>query len=89
MEGPQRGDGGSTLTERLDEKLSVARFVLQRLRDGPMRWTPLTKAILREPSTPWKAQSILEWLLRRGYVERPERGVYRITEKGMRFLETL
>lgn len=77
------------MTERLDEKLEIAGIVLRMLRDGPMRWTPLTKAILRESSTPWKAQSILDWLLRRGYVERPERGVYRITEKGLRFLETL
>ena len=77
------------MTERLDEKLRVARIVLQKLRDGPMRWTPLTKAILRESMTPWKAQSILDWLRRRDYVERPQRGVYRITEKGRRFLDTL
>ena len=77
------------MTEHLDEKLRVARIVLQKLRDGPMRWTPLTKAILRESMTPWKAQSILDWLRRRGYVERPQRGVYRITEKGRRFLDTL
>jgi len=31
----------------------------------------------------------LEWLLKHGYIERPERGLYRITEKGLRFLETL
>ena len=28
------------MTERLDEKLGMARIVLDRLKDGPMRWTP-------------------------------------------------
>jgi CTP-dependent riboflavin kinase len=37
-----------------------------------------------------KMRSIaLEWLLKHGYIERQERGIYRITEKGLRFLETL
>lgn len=89
MEDATKGAGGQNLTERLDEKLSAARTVLGMLRDGPMRWTPLTKAILRKSSTPWKSQSILDWLRARGYVDRPERGLYRITEKGLRFLDTL
>ncbi len=29
-----------------------------------------------------EAQVIIRWLLEKGYVERPERGVYSITEKG-------
>jgi len=77
------------VTERLNEKLKVARIVLENLRDGPMRWTPLIKSIVQESHSPWKAQTILEWLLRQGYIERPERGLYFITEKGQRFLETL
>jgi len=69
---------------------SVARaIVLQKLKGGPMRWTPLVKSILQESPSPWKAQTIIEWLLKHGYIERPEKGLYRITEKGLRFLETL
>jgi len=77
------------VTERLNEKLKVARVVLEKLREGPMRWTPLVKAVLQESPSPWKARSILNWLLRHGYIERPKRGLYRITDKGLQFLETL
>jgi len=40
-------------------------------------------------STPWVVQSTLYWLLREGYIERPDRGLYRITEKGKIFLDVL
>jgi predicted transcriptional regulator len=49
----------------------------------------LTKAVLKESPTLWNVQSILRWLLDHGYLERPERGLYRITEKGLEFLRTL
>ena len=77
------------MTERLNKQLKVARIVLKLLSEGDMRWTSLTKNVLRESPTPWKAQSILRWLLEHGYVERPERGLYRITNKGLEFLRTL
>lgn len=77
------------MTERLNEKLKVARITLQKLSEGPMRWTPLVKAIVKESPSPWKVQSILEWLLSHGYLERPERGLYRITKKGLNLLQTL
>ena len=76
------------MTRRFDEKLKVARIILETLAVGPMNWTPLTRLILRR-STPWKSQSTLDWLLREGYVERPQRGVYAITERGRRFLEAM
>jgi len=67
------------MTERLNKQLKVAE----------MHWTPLTKAVLKESPTPWNVQSILRWLLDHRYVERPQRGIYRITEKGLEFLTTL
>jgi len=70
------------VTERLDEKLSMARIVLDRLKDGPMRWTPLTKTVVKKSPSPWEAHVIIKWLLENGYIERPERGLYAITEKG-------
>lgn len=42
-----------------------------------------------ETSTPWVAQSTLDWLLREEYVERPSRGLYRLTEKGRLLLDVL
>jgi len=52
-------------------------------------WTPLVNATIEESPSPWKAQTILEWLLKHDCIERPERGLYRITEKGLQFLKTL
>ena len=77
------------MTDRLNKQLKVASIVLELLSKGDMRWTPLTKAVLKKSPTPWKVQSILSWLLDHGYLERPERGLYRITEKGIEFLRTL
>ena len=77
------------MTERLNNQLKVAGIVLELFSRGDMRWTPLTKAVLVESPTPWKVQSILRWLLDHGYLERPERGLYHITEKGLEFLRTL
>jgi predicted transcriptional regulator len=76
------------VTKRFDEKLRLTSIILKTLTKGPMNWTPLIKLILKG-STPWKAQSTLEWLVRKGYIERPERGIYIITEKGRRFLEII
>ncbi|MHA1227849.1 MAG: hypothetical protein ACTSPV_13970 [Candidatus Hodarchaeales archaeon] len=76
------------MTKRFDDKLRVTRIILRALTRGPMNWTPLTRLILKW-STPWKAQSTLDWLVREGYVERPERGIYIITDKGRRFLEAM
>jgi len=77
------------MTERLNRQLKVASIVLELLSKGDMHWTPLTKAVLKKSPTPWKAQSILRWLLDHRYVKRPERGLYRITEKGLELLRTL
>jgi predicted transcriptional regulator len=77
------------MTERLDEKLRAAKIVLEKLKYGPTRWTPLVKTVINESPSPWKAQTILEWLLKHGYIERPERGVYNITEKGRNLLKSL
>ena len=77
------------MTERLDEKLSMARIVLDRLKNGPMRWTPLTKIVVKKSPSPWEAQIIIRWLLENGYIERPEGGVYSITEKGRALLKSI
>ena len=77
------------MTKRLNRQLKVAGIALELLSRGDMHWTPLTKAVLKESPTPWKVQSILRWLLDHKYIERPDRGLYRITEKGLKFLRTL
>jgi len=75
----------------LEEKLLLAKTVLSCLEKegGSMRWTPLLKSALRQGGTPHTFQSIMGFLMKKGYVERANRGVYRITAKGTSFLESL
>jgi len=61
--------------------------VIQKLKVDAMRWMPLVESILHESRG--QTQTIIEWLLKHGNIELSERGLYRITEKGLRFLETL
>ena len=73
--------------KRLDEKLRITRIMLEKLEEGPMRWTPLMKVVVKESPSPWKAQVVIKWLLTNEYISRPERGVYQITEKGRKLLK--
>ena len=75
--------------KRLDEKLRIAKIILEKLSEGPMRWTPLMKVVVKESPSQWKAQVILKWLLEKEYVIRQERGVYQITENGRELLKTI
>ena len=75
--------------KRLNEKLRIAGIMLEKLEEGLIRWTPLMKAVVKESSSPWKAQVIIKWLLTNGYISRPERGVYQITENGRELLRAL
>lgn len=77
------------MSEVLDDKLRVCRIILASVGKGEKRWTTLFKETLRRSPTPFKVQSALGWLLENGYVERPRKGVYRITEKGRELLSLL
>jgi len=74
--------------ERFKACLATVAAILGALESGPMRWTPLTRIVVQS-STPWRAQAVLEWLLGEGYLDRPARGVYRITERGGLLLSAL
>ncbi len=76
------------LTDRFHDRLADAQDILAALEGAPSRWTPLTKKALKN-STPWRFQATLEWLRKERYVERPERGIYRITERGKVLLRAL
>ena len=77
------------MTERLEEKLNVVKIILRNLGDGPMRWTPLRKATLGDSGTPSTFRNVLDWLLRCGYIDRPEQGLYAMTERDRMFLRVL
>jgi len=81
--------GEHSMSKRLEEKLEVARIILRILSRESMRWTPLVKAVLEKSPTPAVFRKVVMWLLERGYIERPRRGLYRITEKGLQLLKAL
>ncbi len=74
--------------KQFNERLTTAKIILRQLQDKPTQWTPLMKKTL-EASTPWITQSTLDWLRREGYVDRPKRGLYQITEKGKNLLNAI
>ena len=49
----------------------------------------IDEAVVKESPSPWKAQVIIKWLLSNEYISRPERGVYQITQKGLKFLKII
>lgn len=68
--------------------MATVKSILECLSSEPCRWTPLMKKVL-ETSTPWVAQSTLDWLRKEGYIERPIRGLYIMTKKGYLLKSTL
>lgn len=77
-------------TKRID--LRLAKVVLAELSKEPLRRRDLHKRTLRRCGTPATFSSILYYLKEHGHVEKASikhTSPYRITEKGMRFLEGL
>lgn len=74
--------------ERLNESLHTMTLLLDTLKRGEMRWTQLVKTGYRS-STPWRVHHLIYWLVERGAIARPERGVYALTEEGKALLQAL
>jgi DNA-binding HxlR family transcriptional regulator len=72
-----------------EERIKAAGVVLKHLRRGPKRYTELLKLTLGDGSTPGTFRSTVQWLLDQGYMERPQRGTYQITEKGRTLLSAI
>jgi DNA-binding HxlR family transcriptional regulator len=68
------------------------KAILNTLRNGDMRWTALEKKVLttcHSLATRTRFDNRLRYLLNKEYVERVSRGVYRITEKGTKYMEVI
>ena len=77
-------------TKRIDPGL--AKVVLAELSKEPLRRRDLHTRTLRRRGTPATFTSILNYLKQQGHIEKTSTkhtAPYRITEKGMRFLEGL
>jgi len=75
------------------EQEEIEASILQALkRRGELRWTQLEKHVMRSCSvsvSSYRFRLRMQYLLQRGFVERVRKGVYRITEKGEKYLSLL
>ena len=74
--------------KRFEKRVETIKAILLCIEDHPTQYTPLLITVLRD-STPWLAQSTIQWLLKERYIERPSRGTYKITEKGQMLLQAI
>ncbi|MFW6109787.1 MAG: winged helix-turn-helix domain-containing protein [archaeon] len=74
--------------KHLGKRIETAKQILIILQEEPTRWTPIIMATIQN-FTPWMVYSTLKWLEKRGYIVKPERGLYQITEKGKNLLNAI
>jgi len=77
------------MAKRGRSQLDVAGIILDVLSKKPMRRTHLMKEVLKRSPSPSTFNHVLKWLLEDGYIENPERGIYRITDRGRSLLKAL
>ena len=74
------------------ERDVMRKIVLSLVKKGHCHWTDLKKKVLgsRHPfATDSTFAAQMRYLLRSGHIERVERGTYRMTDKGKKYLEIL
>ena len=84
--------GKLTMSRRREEQDLMDRVILGALERGDVRWTALEKKVLttcHSLATRTRFDNRLRYLLQKEYVERVSRGVYRITEKGTKYMEVI
>ena len=74
------------------ERDLMRKIILSMVKRGHIHWTDLKKKVLGTchpftTDTPFAHQ--MRYLLQKGYIERVSRGIYRVTEKGEKYLEIL
>jgi predicted transcriptional regulator len=80
------------MSRRREEQDMMAKVILAALRRGHVRWTVLEKKVLttcHSLATRTRFDNRLRYLLKKEYVERVSRGIYRITEKGEKYMQVI
>ena len=77
------------MSKTVDETHRVGKVILGHLLKRQHRWTELEKLTIKGSPTYGRFQTTLKWLCQNGYVNKAERGVYKITEKGKIFYTLL
>ncbi|MCD6431828.1 hypothetical protein CW693_03275 [Candidatus Bathyarchaeota archaeon] len=77
---------------RLDERLRLAKTVLNELKKTPLGRTELEKRTVKRCGTHSTFEGIFRYLVQKGYVKKSgerHRDPYTITDKGLKLLEGL
>ena len=80
------------MSRRREEQDLMDKIILKTLKKGLVRWTDLEKKVLAtcHPSaTRTRFDNRLRYLLKKDYIERVSRGIYRITENGEKYMEII
>ena len=76
----------------LDRFMKQAALILNYLTEQPggeARWRELHDSYQTHLAGESLWRRVFEWLLHYGYLEKPRRGLYRITQRGRELLEAL
>lgn len=77
---------------RREQQDAVDKLILEMLAKGHIHWTDLEKKVLATYvpfATHGRFRGRMKYLLKTGHIVRIERGIYEITEKGMKYMISL
>ena len=80
------------MSRRREEQDMMDKVILAALKNGHIRWTVLEKKVLttcHSLATRTRFDNHLRYLLKKEYIERVSRGIYRITEKGEKYMQVI
>jgi predicted transcriptional regulator len=80
------------MSRRREEQDMMDKVILAALKRGDVRWTALEKKVLttcHSLATRTRFDNRLRYLLKKEYIMRVSRGVYRITEKGIKYMDVI
>jgi DNA-binding HxlR family transcriptional regulator len=72
--------------------MELARLILRKLEQQPLRWTPLLKATIQVSGSPPRLYYILKYLEKKGFVQHViinKKPHWAVTEKGKELLKVL
>ena len=80
------------MSRRREEQDIMDNVIFGALKSGDVRWTVLEKKVLttcHALATRTRFDNRLWYLLKKQYIERVSRGIYRITEKGTKYMQVI
>ena len=79
------------MTGRRYVDLTLCKAILRRLDKGPTRYVKLEKWVIRHTDcgSAGRFNYIIRYIMDQGWINRPERGLYEITQKGRVLLKGL